>query len=295
MKRNFKENRTRIGNIFCFQFDAVKFIEQCIFKLRGDICVCRIEQLNEISIGEYDIVLVPNRFDIEIVRNDGRFDYIDNWINSSIDIDLLRQMKCEEYIDYLGNRIVYSMKAKGKFVFSRILSKGKTITSNSVCRIGKCIVIQDCVEIYMWGNKPYFRVGDGSTLKALIVWVGKEQSVEIGEDCMFAKNISIKAYDGHLIFDAYSHKKLNNYKNVKIGNHVWLCQDVTLLGGASIPDGCIVGMRCVTASSFSERNSIIVGNPGSIVKHNCIWSRDEQWRDYDIIEDCIDQNALMYI
>lgn len=54
-------------------------------------------------------------------------------------------------------------------------------------------------------------------------------------------------------------------KPVKIGNNVWIGENVVILAGAEIGDGCIVGANTVVSKKF-EPESIIAGSPGKVIK-----------------------------
>lgn len=54
-------------------------------------------------------------------------------------------------------------------------------------------------------------------------------------------------------------------KPVKIGDNVWIGENVVILAGADVGDGCIIGANSVVAGKF-KNNSIIVGTPARIVK-----------------------------
>ena len=63
---------------------------------------------------------------------------------------------------------------------------------------------------------------------------------------------------------------------VTIGKNVWIGENVVILSGSKIGDGCIVGANSVLKGVFAD-NSIIVGCPGKIVKEfdriNSVWKR----------------------
>jgi len=147
-------------------------------------------------------------------------------------------------------RIVIEKTAPRGIWHSNINMEG---SPNSELYIGKGCAIENC----------YFAMANESN-----------QSVRIGEDCMFGTNITIRSTDGHIIYDVDSKKLLNQTKPVEIGNHVWISADVTILKGSSIPDNSIVGTGSVVTRSFLEKNIIIAGNPADIIKHNINWDRN---------------------
>ncbi len=112
-----------------------------------------------------------------------------------------------------------------------------------------------------------------SSANCSIVIDGKGINFLIGNDCMFSSNVKIRNTDGHAIFDKTTNKYLNPCSNIKIGDHVWLGMDSSILKNTSIPDGCIVGMNTLVNKQFTEPNCIIAGVPAKVVKHNVRWER----------------------
>lgn len=49
--------------------------------------------------------------------------------------------------------------------------------------------------------------------------------------------------------------------------------DSTILKGAVIPKGCVIGANSNVVSGFTEKNCIIAGNPARIVKKHITWEK----------------------
>ncbi len=97
--------------------------------------------------------------------------------------------------------------------------------------------------------------------------------VVIGEDCMFAYNITIRNGDYHTIVDSQSGQVLNHNCDVRIGNHVWVATDVLISKGAVIPDNSVVAARSVVTHQFDAPNIVIAGVPARMVKQGINWDR----------------------
>jgi acetyltransferase-like isoleucine patch superfamily enzyme len=103
--------------------------------------------------------------------------------------------------------------------------------------------------------------------------------VSIGKFCSIADGVRIIMSDHNTnwittypigLTDTTKKIKLNipyniNKGDVKIGNDVWLGSECTIMSGVTIGDGCIIGAKTVVTKDM-EPYSIVVGNPGKIVK-----------------------------
>ena len=78
--------------------------------------------------------------------------------------------------------------------------------------------------------------------------------------------------DSHAIYNS-SGERTNVAHDVIIGEHVWIGYRATLLKGARIANGSVVGTGSVITKEFMRENSIIVGNPAKVVKDNIIWNK----------------------
>lgn len=132
----------------------------------------------------------------------------------------------------------------------RILAQG----TRSICKIGNNFSLMNTCEIV---TRPEQNI-----------------SVEIGNDCMFASRILIRAQDGHIIRDLITNEVLNYAKDVKIGNHVWVANDVTILKGAHVSDNTVLALGSIVTSGVYLPNSIYAGIPAKIVKSGVTWERE---------------------
>ena len=44
--------------------------------------------------------------------------------------------------------------------------------------------------------------------------------------------------------------------------------------GTEVADGCIIGAGTILSGKYNERNVVIVGNPGKIIKKNIYWENE---------------------
>lgn len=106
--------------------------------------------------------------------------------------------------------------------------------------------------------------GSGITCNSRIM---VEHSVAIGHDCIIAWDVFISDSDWHNITGIRRHAP------VVIGDHVWISHGVSVLKGAEIPAGCIVGAKSLVSSKIDAGNALIAGIPAEVRSTGVEWSR----------------------
>ena len=179
------------------------------------------------------------------------------------------------------------VKGDNNTVFiGKILNVGPTII-NAYCSDGKIelpyIVVNKNLTV-LNGDKENcskitggcIRIGEGSNiLDASITNPHSDAYINIGKNCLFSSDISVRNTDGHPIYDIETKKCLNKVRagnGIDIGDHVWIGLGATILKNAAIPNDSIVGTQAVVTKRFSEPNSVIAGNPAKTVKRNITWA-----------------------
>ena len=123
------------------------------------------------------------------------------------------------------------------------------------------------------GNKSTLFIGDNCEFGDMTHIVAHEK-VEIGNNVLIASKCFISDtnhgnYTGNLQDNPSTppnHRKLLS-KPVIIGNNVWIGENVVILAGAKIGDGCIIGANSVVTKTI-EDNCIIVGVNKVIKKYD---------------------------
>ena len=100
---------------------------------------------------------------------------------------------------------------------------------------------------------------------------GKDTMISIGNNCMCASEIYLRADDGHSIIDLTTNKPTNYSSDIIIGNNVWLGFRSTILKGSKVNDGSVVGFGSIVNKKFEEKNILIAGVPAKKVKENISW------------------------
>lgn len=94
-----------------------------------------------------------------------------------------------------------------------------------------------------------------------------EQDVRIGKDCIIAWGCFISDSDWHSIEGRL------RCVPVRIGDHVWISHDVSVVKGATIPEGCIVAPKSVVGRKQFQAYSLLAGQPAVVKRTGVHWHR----------------------
>lgn len=142
---------------------------------------------------------------------------------------------------------------------------------------GNCLIIEEGVRwtgrIIIVGTNRTIKIGARTTAQGCYI-LSRDVDVFVGEDCMFSREIEIRATDVHKIYDTKTNQRINFPKsNVTIGNKVWIGARVMVSKNSVIPDGCIVGACSFVSKAFDIKNSIIAGSPAKVIREDIRWER----------------------
>lgn len=140
------------------------------------------------------------------------------------------------------------------------------------------------------GNKVYASQGDfyienddnSLTIQEKTIFAGnvhlaltEGKKIEIGKDCLFSSNIVFRTGDSHSILDKEGNRT-NSAKDITIGNHVWITQNVTVLKGTSVSENSVIATGSILTKEFKEENVLIAGNPAKIIKSDINWCNERK-------------------
>lgn len=143
--------------------------------------------------------------------------------------------------------------------------------NNGYCRIGSGYNL--CLDIRV-GEDCSIVFGDGlSCTGTCYVSAAEGASVNVGRDCMLARENEIRADDAHPIFNIHDGKRVNPSRSIDIGEHVWLADRAVVLSGSRIDNGSVIGFGSLVKGNIPN-NCIAVGSPARVIRTDCAWERD---------------------
>ena len=129
---------------------------------------------------------------------------------------------------------------------------------------GKNISIQPDVYIF---NPQNLSLGNNVSIHPMTyIECGKNGKIQIGNDVSIAHGVTILA-ENHIYnrLDIPIKDQGLIEKETVIEDNIWIGAKATILSGRKISSGCVIGSNCVVTKDTIE-NTIIVGNPGRIIK-----------------------------
>lgn len=117
-------------------------------------------------------------------------------------------------------------------------------------------------ELHIGGRKDSTASGITADTRIMV-----EKSMHIGRDAIIAWEVLISDSDWHDVEGAQRNRP------VTIGDRVWIAHGVSILKGAQIPSGCIVGAKSIVKGAVDGPNSLLAGTPARVVRTNVRWKR----------------------
>lgn len=127
--------------------------------------------------------------------------------------------------------------------------------------------------VYIRGDSCRLIIGKNSTSAGVRFTIGAERTIKLGADCMLSRNIEIRCWDEHPLYDLDSRKQINPGQDVTIGDHVWFSEGVVVNKGVSIASGSVIGAGAVVTRNLLIPNSVYAGIPASLIRERVAWAR----------------------
>jgi acetyltransferase-like isoleucine patch superfamily enzyme len=171
-----------------------------------------------------------------------------------------------EFINLIEIPIIHYPSSKisngiRKFYFKKVLQIGADplILSNFDIRAKHLVKFGDSIKF----NKNVSIDASGS----LGIYIGNKVSIGPGSYIRSA-NHSFSKKDIHIQDQGWSYEVVSfegSDYSIVIEDNVWIGANVSILSGAHIHSGSVLGAGTVVSSSI-PKNSIVAGNPGKIIK-----------------------------
>ncbi|WP_373266128.1 acyltransferase [Hungatella hathewayi] len=154
----------------------------------------------------------------------------------------------------------------------RLIKTSVKCVENSSLFIDKnCSFGNDCQFI----SKSSLQIGKDCTIQCSgFIGADYDSPISIGDDCMFSWPVYIRSNNSHALLDLVNEENTSVSKKhyVRIGNHVWIGQNVTVLFNTDIGDHAVIGAASLV-NSVIPSNCIAAGNPARVIKENYSWAR----------------------
>lgn len=176
--------------------------------------------------------------------------------------------------------------SRGRVWLYRLLSDNKNIVGRVKCLqptvfLGKGKIEFGKNNVLGYNPSPFFYsgschvesraddativVGDNNHINNNFVVIAEHGKVEIGSDCLIGVGVSIFNSDFHPIRIADRHKVTQRSRDVRIGDNVFIGNDVTILKGVTIGDNAVIANGSVVREDVLP-NTIVMGNPAKFYK-----------------------------
>ncbi|WP_319799860.1 acyltransferase [Flavobacterium sp. N1994] len=156
------------------------------------------------------------------------------------------------------------------------IGKDSRVFNPKYIEIGDNFIALDRFRIEAWDKyendtfQPSIKIGNNVIFNTDI-HIGCINSVEIGDNCLFASRIYITDHhhgdtsDGMIKLQP-SKRPLISKGSVKIKNNVWVGEGVVIMPGVTIGENCIIGSNAVVTKDIPD-NSVAAGMPAKVIKN----------------------------
>ena len=174
---------------------------------------------------------------------------------------------CKICINGTGNEIVFAEKCVLNNCNIKITGNNNKIVLENDIYADKC---NFCIE----DSDNLIKIGCGTRIFGDCEFAAMEGTkIVLGEGCLISSNTVFRTGDSHSVLDLCGNR-INQSKDIFIGNRIWLGQRAVVLKGAKISDDCVVSMGAIVTKEFTETNAVLAGVPAKIVKNGISWSKE---------------------
>lgn len=239
-------------------------------KIYKGIECCSAEILKSVEVDKIVILTIWDRYIEEIKKQLDEMGLLNKTVHLrelQPRVDYADVRNKINYVDEFNNIIIVEDGA------SINLFQGEFWGTNNRVIIHENVRVIDNIWFTCRGNGCLIEIGKDTSIVSVNIQAAEGGKTFIGEDCMLAYQVNIMQSSCHPIINTKTKKRCNLRRDINIGNHVWIGQNVALMPGFTIGDGSIVGYGTISSSTFSN-NCTIVGNPARVIRENVTWNRD---------------------
>ena len=143
------------------------------------------------------------------------------------------------------------------------LREGAVWQANGGCKLNYCTTLELLKDAQM--ESGYFTMNTGSTIVAA-------KHIHLGTDVMIARNAVIYDSDFHPLRNENG-EITNPPADVTIGDHVWLAANVTVLKGAAIGNGAVIGAGTKVSGIVGDKSLVVSPAELKTIRENVNWTR----------------------
>ena len=114
---------------------------------------------------------------------------------------------------------------------------------------------------FLAGGRGLISIGEHCMLNRNVMLNARHGEIIIGRDVLIGPNVVIRSSNHKIRANIPIRVQGFSRGSVMIGNDVWIAANCTILKGAVIPDGCVIGAGSVVKIEKLEPYTIYSGNP----------------------------------
>lgn len=192
---------------------------------------------------------------------------IDHGENNIVELDAEHLQHGDGKIELHGNdNIVRIGKPWGFGKISIQLWSGSKILIGPDCEI-------HLLRVFAPRGAP-LTVGERTTFNGIVEFhMTEDRGVTIGQQCLIGAETFFWPSDMHSVISVETGRRINQSKEIVLGDRVWVAARSIVLKGSKIGSGSVIGAGSILAGEIPE-NCIAAGNPAKVIKQNTTWDRE---------------------
>ena len=96
------------------------------------------------------------------------------------------------------------------------------------------------------------------------------EKIVFGNDALLGWNVTVIDGDGHAIL--HNEQEMPRYEEIRVGNHVWLAANSTVLKGSYVANDSVVAYGAIVSKKMKQSN-VIVGGQNKILRTDTNWRK----------------------